>query len=125
VNLDDLTLGQLKQLHAFAMPQPAVDIANALLGHSVLVRTNTAGVWAGVLTKKTGSEVILSRARRLCKWKTKIGISLSAVALHGVDGSGSLISEAVSNVWLQAIEIIQLTKAAEESIFEQPNAEAR
>jgi hypothetical protein len=78
-----------------------------------------------LLTQKAGNEVILHGARRLWQWKAKIGISLSAVAVHGIDPKESRVPNPVDAVWLEAIEIIPCTLNAIKSIEEAEHAEAR
>lgn len=90
----------------------------------VIVRTFSAGVWYGTLAQKDKDEVILTGARRLWYWKAAREISLSAVALYGVDQGASRIVAPVDAVWLQAIEIIPVTTAATLSIEGAPRAQA-
>jgi hypothetical protein len=96
--------------------------AYEMLGKNVIIRTYSAGVWFGLLDQKAKNEVILKNARRLWYWKTKKGISLSSVALYGIDDSESKIAPAVDSVWLEAIEIIPTTKDSSLSIEEAKNA---
>lgn len=93
-------------------------INGALLGKYVIVRTYSAGVFAGTLSAKDGNEVLLKEARRLWFWKAPKGksISLSAVAVDGIDHGASRIPNAVETVWLEAIEIIPTTDLARQSI---------
>lgn len=83
-------------------------INNDYIGQKVIVRTYSAGVWFGTVTKKSGNEIILSKARRMYYWKAKQSISLSAVAKYGIESS-SRICPIVENVWLQPIELIECT----------------
>lgn len=92
-----------------------------LINNYVIVRTYSAGVWAGVLTKKEKNEVYLTEARRLYKWVTLGGMSLSEVANKGLH-KDSRICEPVELVWLEAIEIIPCTKEAKSSIVDMPTA---
>ena len=126
MNIDNLTLGQIKQIQALLgnpTTQPQ-DGLNAMLGKKVIIRTYSAGVWFGELEQKVGNEVILKNARRMWKWWAKKGISLSACALYGVKHDGSKIVEPVESVWLEAIEIIPCTDKAIESLEDSPNVEA-
>ena len=126
MNIDNLTLGQIKQIQALLgnpTTQPQ-DGLNAMLGKKVIIRTYSAGVWFGELEQKAGNEVILKNARRMWKWWAKKGISLSACALYGVKHADSKIIEAVNSVWLEAIEIIPCTGAAIQSLESAPNVEA-
>lgn len=88
------------------------NIDKNFINKKVIIRTYSAGVWFGVLDEKSGAEVILKNARRMWQWKAKEGISLSAVAIYGIDQSESKIAPAVESVWLEAIEIIPTTQEA-------------
>lgn len=95
-----------------------------LVGKKVIVRTYAAGVWFGELQEKRKNEVILKNARRLWRWKCLKGISLSEVALFGVDTAFSRICTPVPQVWLEAIEIIPVSEEAEKILSGAENAEA-
>ena len=86
------------------------------IGQEVIIRTYAAGVWFGRLKEKAGDEVILTEARRMWRWWAKKSISLSGVALYGINQEKSHIASAVESVWLQAIEIIPMSGSAAESI---------
>ena len=85
-------------------------------GQEVIIRTYSAGVWFGRLKEKSGNEVILTEARRMWRWWAKESISLSGVALHGINQEKSRIAGAVESVWLQPIEIIPVSGKVAESI---------
>ena len=89
---------------------------NSFIGQEVIIRTYSAGVWFGRLKEKSGNEVILTEARRMWRWWAKESISLSGVALHGINQEKSRIAGAVESVWLQAIEIIPVSGKVAESI---------
>jgi hypothetical protein len=86
------------------------------LGKYVIVRTHSAGVFAGNLVSRKGQEVVLSNARRLWYWDG--AASLSQLAIDGVSRPQNCkFPEAVSRIeLLQAIEISDVTKKAEASI---------
>lgn len=94
------------------------------LGEDVIIRTYSAGVWFGTLDQKDGNEVILTNARRMWRWHCKKSISLSGVALHGLNEEKSKIAPPVDSVWLEAIEIIECKRAAIQSIEGAKYAEA-
>lgn len=124
MNINDLTIGQAKELvRIFTKNSSQIGI-NTMIGKEVIVRTYSAGVWFGELTEKSGAEVILKNARRLWRWKAAESISLSAVALHGVDQSESKIVESVAEQWLEAIEITPCTVKSIESLEGAPNVKA-
>lgn len=82
----------------------------------VIVRTQSAGVFAGVLLSRQGSEVVLTDARRLWYW---VGAaSLSQLAVEGVSKPDSCkFPVAVPRVeLLNAIEILDVTEKAEKII---------
>ena len=82
----------------------------------VIVRTYSAGVFAGYLESRKGQEVVLSNARRLWYWKG--AASLSQLAIDGVASPQECkFPEEVSRVeLLQAIEILDVTEKARKSI---------
>lgn len=86
----------------------------------VIVRTYSAGVFAGELVKRTGQEVELRNARRLWYWDG--AASLSQLATDGVSKPHNckFPCETSSIVLTQAVEIIPVTPAARKSIAAVP-----
>lgn len=82
----------------------------------VVVRTYSAGVFAGYLQSRNGQEVILVDARRLWYWDG--AASLSQLAEEGVSKPENCkFPKAVKKVLLlQAVEILDATEEARESI---------
>jgi hypothetical protein len=82
----------------------------------VIVRTYSAGVFAGTLESRRGQEVVLTNARRIWYWAG--AASLSELAMLGTSRPASCKFPApVSRVTLiQAIEILDVSKAAKKSI---------
>ena len=96
-----------------------------MVGDYVIIRTYSAGCWFGKLHEKMGNEVVLKNARRMWSWKAKKSIALSGCAVYGIDHKHSKICPAVEEyVWLEAIEILALTKEAEKSLKSAPDVEA-
>ena len=128
MTIDNLTLSEIKGLLSmFGQQQQGTaqqPTLNGMLGQKVIIRTNSAGVWFGTLSDKAGNEVILTDARRMWFWKAKQSISLSAVAIHGIDEGASKIVEPVASVWLEAIEIIPCEAAAVKSLEGAAHVEA-
>ena len=82
----------------------------------VIVRTYSAGVFAGNLATRKGQEVTLENARRIWYWDG--ANSLSELAMNGTSKPENCkFPIAVAKIELtQAIEIIYCTKTAEQSI---------
>ncbi len=82
----------------------------------VIVRTQSAGVFAGNLASRKGQEVVLEDARRLWYWAG--AASLSQLATDGTSKPESCkFPTSVKRVeLLQTIEIIDVTPKAEASI---------
>ena len=82
----------------------------------VIVRTYSAGVFAGELESRNGQEVVLRNARRIWYWKG--AASLSQLAMEGTsDPQGCKFPCEVDRVeLLQAIEILDVTDAARAGI---------
>lgn len=85
-----------------------------------IVRTYTAGVFAGYLESKNGKEVVLRNARRLWYWKG--AASLSQLSIEGVKNPGECkFPVEVDRVELtEAIEILDATEKAKASIASVP-----
>ena len=127
MDINELTLGQIKEIQSLALnvPQPATNKGIYFaVGKNVIIRTYSAGVWCGTLLQKEGNEVILTNARRLWRWWAAESISLSAVANYGIIEDKSQIAPEVDGVWLEAIEIIPTTDKAKKSIMGAKNAKA-
>lgn len=95
-------------------------IITKMKNSKVIVRTQSAGVFAGVLKSRTGSEVILTDARRLWYW---VGAaSLSQLSVDGTSNpSGCKFPVAVPEVTLLGvIEILPLSEKAAKSIDSAP-----
>ena len=86
----------------------------------VIVRTYSAGVFAGNLESRKGQEVVLRNARRLWYWAG--AASLSQLAMEGTKSPATckFPCEVARVELLQAIEILDVTAAAEKSIREVP-----
>ena len=81
-----------------------------------IVRTYTAGVFAGYVKSRNGQEVVMLKARRLWSWSG--AASLSQLAVDGTSKPDSCqFPEEVSKIeLLQAIEILDVTDKAQKSI---------
>lgn len=86
----------------------------------VIVRTYSAGVFAGELESKNGKEVILKNARRLWYWDG--ASTLSQLAMHGTSKPENCKFPCEVNQieLLEAIEILDVTEKAKKSIKEVP-----
>ena len=82
----------------------------------VIVRTYSAGVFAGYLEKKDGQNVILKNARRLWYWSG--ASTLSQLAMEGVKNPDDCkFPREVDTIELdQVIEVIDATREAKDSI---------
>ena len=81
-----------------------------------IVRTYSAGVFAGYLEKKEGKEVVVRDARRIWSWAG--AATLSQLSIDGTADPGNCkFPEAVNSVILtEAVEIIECTEVARLSI---------
>lgn len=86
----------------------------------VIVRTYSAGVFAGFLESRNGQEVVMTNARRLWYWKG--ASSLSQLAMEGVKypNECKFPCEVDRVELLQAIEILDVTEKAKASIASVP-----
>ena len=86
----------------------------------VIVRTYSAGVFAGNLESRTGQEVVLRNARRIWYWSG--AASLSQLAMEGTsDPENCKFPCEVDRVELfQVIEILDVMEKAEKNIKKVP-----
>jgi hypothetical protein len=112
MNIDDLTIGEAKSLAALFSSANNFNTDDKNIGNYVIVRTHSAGVFAGYLDSRNGQEVIVSKARRLYYWSG--ASSLSQLAMEGVKHPDKCKFPCpVDSITLtQAIEIIPTTEAA-------------
>lgn len=87
-----------------------------MIGKYCMVRTHSAGVFAGNITKRDGKEVTLTNARRIWYWTG--AATLSQLAQFGTSTpSFCKFPAPVDEVLLtEAIEIIPITAAAKTTI---------
>ena len=90
------------------------------IGQYVLVRSDRAGLFAGVLEEQEGQRVVLKDARRLWYWEG--ACSPSQIAMEGVKRpEGCKFAIPVDELMLfDAIEIIPMPKQAEKNIKDVP-----
>ena len=112
----EVTLKEIAELLGMKNTATESGLNSFAIGQEVLIRTYAAGVWFGRLKEKASDEVILTEARRMWRWWAKESISLSGVALYGINQEKSRIAGTIDSVWLQAIEIIPVSGKAAESI---------
>lgn len=86
----------------------------------VIVRTHSAGVFAGELVSRNGQEVKLKNSRRLWQWSG--AASLSELAVNGTSNPSACKFPVAmpAQELTQAIEIIDVTKKAKASIESVP-----
>jgi len=91
-----------------------------IVGRYCMVRTYSAGVFAGTVVSRDGKEVALTDARRIWYWKG--AASLSQLATTGTSAPKQCkFPAAVAEVLLtEVIEIIPITDAAKASIAKVP-----
>lgn len=89
-----------------------------MIGKYVIIRADRAGVFAGVLAEKDGSEVVLTDCRRLWQWDG--AASISQLALSGPSKPQNCkFTVTLDNICiLGVIEIIPCTELAERVIKE-------
>src|ERR1700680_4088868 len=82
----------------------------------VIVRTYSAGVFAGNLKSRDGKEVVLTDARRLWYWAGAASLSQLAVRGTSKPKDCKFTGTGPSVTLIEAIEILDVTPEAETSI---------
>jgi hypothetical protein len=116
MNIDELTLGQIKQIQALIgnaqPPLTTLQSTHPMIGRRCLIRTYSAGVHIGTVLDVQGMECHLKDSLRLWKWGGG-GLSLSAVANNGI--SGGRLNKTGEVYLTNVIEIIPTTPVAEKT----------
>jgi hypothetical protein len=115
MKLDDLTLGDIKQLQSLFMSPINKQPQHPMLGKRCLLRTYSAGVHIGDvvwINSENSMEVKLENALRLWKWEGG-GLSLSAVANNGI--KGGRLNKTGEVCLTNVIEFIPTTEEAEKT----------
>ena len=119
-DIDNFTLGQLKQIAALVnsqIAQPTQSSAShPFVGKYVIARCYSAGVHAGVVVSADGDNVILADSRRLWSWKAKDGVALSGVAQNGLKSEGKVDTLNPEIALTGVCELIPCSTKARESI---------
>lgn len=117
MNIDDLTIGQAKDIaKAFGAKAASSRVEGDL--RPVIVRCRDAGVHYGLLEAYDGRTVWLQQSRRLWRWHAVDGIALSGVAQHGIIPDKSKVDTLVPKiVLLDACEIIDASPASAQTIL--------
>ena len=92
------------------------EVSAEILEDYFIVRTYSAGVFAGEIVSREGKEVVMKNARRLWYWDG--AASLSQLAMSGVSKPENckFPEEVVRIILTEAIEIIPCTNIARDSI---------
>lgn len=133
MNLGELKLGEvlrfIQALQSGSVGEPVPgqtnSIAQRYIGKKVITRSYSAGNHFGELVAydTAHNTVVLKNCRRLWGWKTKKGISLSEIALYGVNEEESQICETVPEQIVAEIdEVIPATHQCISSIEGASNA---
>lgn len=118
MSIDNLTLGELKQIAAMLGASKSSSRVEGDL-RPVIIRCRDAGVHYGKLVAYEGRTVWLQDARRLWSWTAISGIALSGVARNGIVAAKSKVDTLVpAIVLLDACEIIDASPEAEKTIQE-------
>jgi hypothetical protein len=85
-----------------------------------IVRTYSAGVFAGELVSRKGKEVVMRNARRLWYWTGAASLSQLAVEGTKTPFTCKFPCPVTQVELMEAVEILTVTPAAEKSIKEVP-----
>jgi hypothetical protein len=108
-----IVINDVTYVPADSTPEPAQKLDGLKY---VIVRTYSAGVFAGYLKKREGKEAVLLNARRLWYWDG--AASLSQLAMEGVKKPENckFPCEVTSETLIEVVEILDCTEAARLSI---------
>lgn len=120
MNIDDLTIGQAKELAKLVSGQPKVStnlLANAV-GKYVIVRSRNEGINAGLLTAADDTGCVLKEARRIWYHKPKDSNTswYEGVANTGVSDDSKVSCTAIEKYIIEDYSITVCSEVAATSI---------
>lgn len=119
MSIDNLTLGELKQIAAMFGAKPAIDVKPSGDGRPVIVRSRDAGALFGNYAGNDGANVHLTNARQLWQWFAAKGGTLVDVAQHGVKADKCKFSPSQATVTVfNACAMIDCSPAAAKQLAE-------
>jgi hypothetical protein len=124
VNLNDMKIGDLLPLLSLLkVGDSDSGIASRYIGKEVIVRSYSAGNHFGTLEAYDPKQgiVVLKNARRLWKWNTDKGVSLSEIATYGIVQANSKICTTLpEQIIAEVDEVLPATEVAAQSIKSAP-----
>ena len=122
MNIDDLTLGQLKEIAGMkiiAEKNTHERCVHSSVGKICIMRGTASGIHVGTVEEVSNANVTLSSSRRLWGWKAKKHFTLSSVAIHGISEEHSRVSETLPVIFISdACELIPCSPEAIKTIFD-------
>lgn len=115
MNIDSLTISEVKQLAAMFAGQSAAPARVPGDDRAVIVRSRDAGVQFGYLDSYEGSTVHLRNARQMWSWTAAEGGTLLDCATHGVK-SGKFSATCPAVTVIGACAIIYCTDRAVQTL---------
>lgn len=119
MNINDLTIGEAREIAAIFGRGPApeaADIAASMIGKYAIVRTYSAGVHAGIVTARNGREVLLTDSRRIWYWDGAASLSQLAKDGSALPDNCKFSTPVAEILVTESIELIPCTSTAEKSI---------
>ena len=116
MNINELTIGQARELAALFGSTAAAQEPHPFVGKYVIARCYSAGGHAGEVVSVDGENVVLKDSRRLWSWNAKEGVALSGVAQHGLK-SGGKVDVVNPQIYLTGVcELIPVASGVRENI---------
>ena len=85
----------------------------------VIVRSNLAGVFCGTLENKSGTEVVLTNARKIYRWQG--AYTVEDIAVKGLNVDTSQITVPVEKIIINDVcQVLPTTDAAQKILTEAP-----
>lgn len=127
MNINDLTIGQLKDLQSLiGGAQQQSNLFKNMIGKYVVVRSRNEGINAGFLEEADDTGCILKECKRLWYHKPKVKTEswYEGVCNHGLSNDSKVSGAVERKVIVEDYSIVECTEKAEKSIQEaRPNAQ--
>lgn len=117
MTLDNMTIGEAKEIAALFSAGKSENHTHGAIGKKCIVLTYASGVHFGEVLSVSdnggNSRCVIKNSRRLWRWEAKNGISLSDLA-QGIDLSASKICAPIAEHYIEdAIEFIPVASGVD------------
>ena len=118
MNIESLTIKEIKEISSLLKNDENKDIASHYIGKYCIFRTYSSGVFFGILKYRNGQEAVVGSCRRIWSWEG--AFTLSKVSVDGVKTAKMSVAEPEKLL----VQVIEITPASDTCINQLKNMDS-